>query len=237
MSYPLLASRTTTVAVVNGSASVDDSASTGLRVAVRGIVGAANVTFVTESLAAPSLGETGPQVGPDGSVTYFGLTLTLPAAASFEAGAKANICVTLVYYPTKLFNTIVEYWNGSAWASTTNQIYAGEGNNWICGDVPAAALAETNIAAVFPGFLTATSTTSTTASTSQTSSTTTSASATSSTSTGTTSSTGGTTTAAGAPVTLYLGIAIVAALAIAGGIMAARRNRRGEGTAGSPTTQ
>ena len=230
--YPVLASRSTTVAVVNGSASVDDSGTTGLSVTVRGIAGAANVTFVTESLAAPSLGEAAPQVGSGGSVTLFGLGLTLPAGASFEAGAKANVCVTLPYYPTKLFATVVEYWNGSAWADTTGQIYSGEGNNWICGDAPATVLAETNIAAVFPGYPTATSTTSSTVSTSQTTST-----SSSSTSTSTAASTTGTTAVAAAPVTLYLGIVVVAALVAAGAMMAARRSRRGKGVSGSPSRQ
>lgn len=233
-SYPVLASRSTTVAVVNGSASVDDSGTTGLAATVTGIVGAANVTFVTESLAAPSLGETGPQVGSGGSVTYFGLALTLPAGASFESGAKANVCVTLPYYPTKLVATIVEYWNGSAWADTASQTYSGEGNDWICGDAPVSALAGANIAAVFPGYPTATSTTSTTVSTSHTTSTTVSTgAASSSTSASTTSSTTGATATAAAPVTLYLGIVIVAAFVTAGAILAARRGRRGRGTSGS----
>lgn len=129
----------TTVSVTSGSASVDDSATTGVKVAVSGLTGVTNVGVSTSSLNTVSASVT---PLPIKGAVYVDVHVTVPAGTKIPAGATANICVSNSGVSS---NWSLEYWAGSGWGTATGVTVTG---TTVCGNIPVADLTGTNVAAV-----------------------------------------------------------------------------------------
>lgn len=130
------------VALVNGGATADQTQQTGVSVQVSGLTGVnGSLTVITQQLKGPSQGVTAPNgVNPQ----YYDVFVAPPPGTAVPSGATARVCVA---DSTATSGTTLVYWSGASWVSAASVTAAGGS---VCGTIPMSALAGTNVAAVTP---------------------------------------------------------------------------------------
>lgn len=128
------ANESSTVNVSGGTATVDDTSTTGVSVSITGATGVASATVTTESLNGPSSGVS--TFSTNGA--YFDVNVALPSGESAPAGATVTVCFT---DPTATSSDTLEYWSGGSWNQASNVSVSG---TKVCGSVPLSALTGTN---------------------------------------------------------------------------------------------
>lgn len=128
------ASKTTSVTVSGGSASVDDTSTTGVSVSITGASGVSSVSVTTQTLSAPSSGES----SYSSSGVYLDVNVALPSGVTAPSGATVQVCFT---DSSVTSSSTLHYWTGSSWANVSPVTVTG---TQICGNVSLSALTGTN---------------------------------------------------------------------------------------------
>ena len=136
------AGKSDNVKLTGGSATQDDTSTTGVSVSITGATGISNVTVSTSSTNSPDFGVSAPT---SGAALYFDIKVTLPSGATAPAGATVNVCFT---DPTVASGMTLQYFDGTTWQTATGITVSG---TQICGTVPLSALTGTNFAAFAAG--------------------------------------------------------------------------------------
>jgi len=128
-----LATATTPVTITSGTATADQTATTGIYVQITGST-ATNGTpaaISTKDLSAPSMGV--------GTVSLSGAKFYDVVVAGTTSG-NAKVCINDA---TATSTTTMQYWSGTAWTDATGVTVNGA---TVCGQIPVSALTGTNIA-------------------------------------------------------------------------------------------
>ena len=125
---------TTTSTIVGGSASVNQTSTTGIAVSISGSASSDGTPVTVTSVV---LGNAQP--ANTGALTVEALNY-YDVQVNGATGGTATLCIT---NPSVSSPTIIQYWTGSSWANATNVNVAG---STVCGDIPVAALNGTPIA-------------------------------------------------------------------------------------------
>jgi len=108
------------VTVSGGSASVDNTRTTGVTDSISGATGVSNATVTTQSLNSPSTGVSA--FSTSGTLTYFEIKVTLPAGTIAPSGATVQVCFTS---PSVSSTDILYYSGGSSWVEATGSTVTG----------------------------------------------------------------------------------------------------------------
>ncbi|MDG6962499.1 MAG: PKD domain-containing protein, partial [Nitrososphaerota archaeon] len=126
------------VTSTNGTAVVDETATTGISVSIPGLGNAPGTTLRIElaNLTLPSYGVTAETF--TGAIRYFDVFVV--GNGTIPTGLNAHVCITNSIVGA---GTGMQYWNGSTWVNPSDITTAGF---TICGTVPIARLGGTNFA-------------------------------------------------------------------------------------------
>jgi hypothetical protein len=127
------------VTVTGGSATQDDSSTTGVTVTINGLTGVTSANVTTQSLNAPNTGVSA--FSTSGTAVYFDVHVVLPAGSTVPSGATVTVCFS---DPLVTSSDTLNYWTGSSWAQASSVTVAG---TQICGTVSLSALTGTNFVA------------------------------------------------------------------------------------------